>query len=228
MRFLSYVRKLRRRGTRPAGIIPAESWPGSFHLANHTALDRYPEIFSFACSQIEDAGAPNILSFGCSTGEESATLRRHMPQATVTGIDINPLNILQCFRLQARSQDGRMLFRRANSTGEEPSAFYDAIFCMAVLQHGQLKESRAVSCESLIRFEDFETMVTDFTRCLKPRGLLVIWRSNFRFGDTAVSNNFDPIKASFADHDVPVPRYSSSNMLLVDDDYPFTVFRKTS
>ena len=32
---------------------------------------------------------PKILSFGCSTGEEVATLSKYIPHGSIVGVDIN-------------------------------------------------------------------------------------------------------------------------------------------
>jgi len=221
----SLPRRLAKRLLQSGGVIARPrrlaGWSGAFQPVNHTRPDRYPDIFAFVRDQFADPAAPlNILSFGCSTGEEAMTLRRYFPGAFVTGLDVAPDNILCCLRLR----DDRLRFARTNSTRGEPSAFYDAIFCMAVLEHVDLQKKPPAKCEPLIRFRDFEETVIDFARCLKPGGLLVVWRSNFRLCDTAVSGLFDPLPARFADPLTPVPRYSRSNLLLADDDYPYTVF----
>jgi hypothetical protein len=84
-----------------------------------------------------------------------------------------------------------MRFAVAASTAAEPALSYDAIFCMAVLRHGDLAE--AERCDPLLRFADFERTVGDFARCLKPGGLLALRFCNFRFADTDTARGFDTV-----------------------------------
>jgi hypothetical protein len=65
--------------------------PGIHQISAKTAFNRYPQIFAGAAH-----AAPNarrILSFGCSTGEECATLKMYFPQAKVVGADLNPVSL---------------------------------------------------------------------------------------------------------------------------------------
>ncbi|GEM_PF-3630399 len=62
----------------------------AFQYSTVTADNRYPRIFAFVRDQLADRDRPRVLSFGCSTGEEVFSLRRYMPAADITGIDINP------------------------------------------------------------------------------------------------------------------------------------------
>ena len=108
----------------------------SFQPFNTTKADRYPRIFGFVQRALGADSPLNILSFGCSTGEEVFSLRRYFPRAAIKGVDINPGNIAVCRKRLARAGDASISFGVAASTAGEPVAAYDAIFCMAVLRHG--------------------------------------------------------------------------------------------
>lgn len=54
-----------------------------------------------------------------------------------------PHNIAVCRRKRARSRDASIRFELAEILGVEPEAHYDAVFCMAVLRHGELGTTRA-------------------------------------------------------------------------------------
>ena len=164
-----------------------------FQPFNDTRAERYPVIFGLVQSRLGKDSAVRILSFGCSTGEEVVTLRRYFPHAFIKGIDVNPGNIAVCNRRARLSGDTRLAFETASSTAAEPSAAYDAIFCMAVLRHGAVGAAGVTRCDHLIRFEDFAATVAEFDRCLKPGGLLAIAHSNFRFGDTPTAAAFTPL-----------------------------------
>jgi SAM-dependent methyltransferase len=157
-----------------------------FQPYSDTADDRYPAVFQFVRNALGDAPSLRLLSFGCSTGEEVFTLRRYFPTAGIKGIDIDPANIAIC---EKRPRDAAMSFAVASSTAAEPAASYDAIFCMAVLRHGDLKTAQR--SDPLLRFEDFERTLADFTRCLKPGGFLALRHTNFRFPDSDTAAGFD-------------------------------------
>ena len=102
--------------------------PGRFQPYSHTLPDRYPWLFQFAARELPP-GKLDILSFGCSRGDEVFTLRRYFPLATLRGIDVDPRNIAAC-----RSRAGnatRMSFGTAATTRGEPSSTFDAIFCLS-------------------------------------------------------------------------------------------------
>lgn len=198
-----------------------------FQYRSVTADNRYPRIFQFVRGQLADRTGLRLLSFGCSTGEEVFTLRHYFPGATIKGIDINPRNIAICQDRLRRDRDSGMTFDLANSTEQEETAAYDAIFCMAVLRHGALAAPAAPRCDHIIRFADFERIVGDFARCLRIGGLLVIRHSNFRFCDTAAAYGFETVLRLGTGQPVPdTPLYGRDNRRLVGAVYDDVAFRK--
>jgi len=161
---------------------------GRFQPYRHTLPDRYPWLFSFAAASLGSESDCRLLSFGCSRGDEVLALRTYFPRATIKGIDFDRRNIARC---RARTNDANMSFSVAATTREERAGSYDAIFCLAVLCHGYLTISGAQRCDPLLDFADFERVVSDFARCLKPGGLLLLHTTSFRFRDTAVAADFD-------------------------------------
>ena len=113
-------------------------------------------------------------------------------------------------------------------TSAEPSEYYDAIFCLAVLCHGDLSTYGARRCDHLIRFEEFSRVVGDFGRCLKPGGLLLLLTTNFRFCDTEVSGNFDTVLEADPEKLAPDVLFDSDNRLLPGEKYRAVAFRKKS
>jgi Methyltransferase domain len=200
--------------------------PGRFQIHSHTLPDRYPWLFGFAKSQIDDGENTRLLSFGCSRGDEAFSLRKYFPQSAIKGVDIDPHNIEQCVRRTGLESAAGITFEVAATTSEEQSETYDAIFCLAVLCQGNLTTSGALHCDPDLRFADFEGIVTDFARCIKPGGLLLLHTTNFRFNDTAIAQQFEVVLKAAPEqlaHDVLFDR---NNNLLQGVRYYDVGFRK--
>jgi SAM-dependent methyltransferase len=190
----------------------------------YTLPDRYPWLFDFAAAALDGVPCPRLLSFGCSRGDEVFSLSRRLPDAAVKGLDIDPRNIAAC---RARSpDDDRLSFEAASNTRGEPSGHYDAVFCLAVLCHGDLTVTRARRSEPLLRFADFERAVADLARCLKPGGLLVLHTTNFRFCDTAVASEFDVVLEARPEQLAPDVVFDRDGRLMPGERYLPVGFRK--
>jgi SAM-dependent methyltransferase len=199
---------------------------GSFQPYKHSWPDRYPWLFHYAADTIRDGWDVQLLSFGCARGDEVFTMRRYFPKARVKGVDIDRANIIRCRERARALQMERVVFAPAATTVREVSASYDAIFCLAVLCHGDLATTDSDRCEPLMRFGDFERAVTDFARCLKPGGLLFLHTTNFRFCDTSVARHFDTVLEADPQHMVIDTHFSRSNRRLRDAPYRAVGFRK--
>jgi SAM-dependent methyltransferase len=198
--------------------------PGRFQPYSHTLPDRYPWLFEFAARELGRRERLRILSFGCSRGEEVFTLRRYFPRATLRGIDVDPRNIALA---RARApQDQELSFAIAADTRAEPSAAYDAIFCLAVLCLGDLTARGARRSDPYLRFAQFEEVVSDLARCLKPGGLLFLHTTNFRFSDTGVAAGFETALEAQPAQLAPDVLFDRSNQLLPGVRYLPVGFRK--
>jgi SAM-dependent methyltransferase len=197
--------------------------PGRFQPYHHTLPDRYPWLFDFAAAALGDCANGRLLSFGCSRGEEILSLRRYFPHAAITGIDFDANNIAHC---RARIDDPRVRLVTSASTEGEAAGSYDAIFCLAVLCHGYLTASGARRADPLLDFADFERVVDDFARCLKPGGLLVLHTTSFRFCDTAVAGGFDVLLEAEPGQMADDVQFGRDNLRLEGERYRAVVFRK--
>lgn len=196
---------------------------GRFQPYRYTLPDRYPWLFGFAAASVKDGADCRLLSFGCSRGEEVVALRRYFPQAKIKGIDFDRHNIARC---RARNTDASMRFAVAATTEGEHAESYDAIFCLAVLCHGYLTISGARRCDPLLYFADFERVVSDFARCLKSGGLLLLHTTSFRFCDTAVAAEFDVLLEAEPEQMATDVHFGPDNRLLRGERYRAVAFRK--
>lgn len=199
---------------------------GLFQPYSHTLPDRYPWLFEFAARRLADGHDLRILSFGCSRGEEVFTLRKYFASAAIRGLDIDSRNIDRC-RARARAERfAGMTFDAAATTQDEPPESYDAIFCLAVLCHGDLTTTGVQRCDHLLRFEDFERIVADFSRCLKPGGLLLLHTTNFRLCDTAAARDFDAVLEAEPSQLAEDVLFDRDNRLMPGERYRAVAFRK--
>jgi SAM-dependent methyltransferase len=201
---------------------------GTFQRANFTASNRYPTVFGAVQSELQSIPTPQLLSFGCSIGDEVLTLRSYFPSARIKGLDVNPHNIAVCRRRVPAQSDPDVAFAVANSTKDEPTEHYDAIFCMAVLQDGRLRPAGVPRSDPLLYFSDVDDAVADLYRCLRPGGLLAICHSNFRVRDTRVGPLLDPIFAVSVPDAAVTPKFGTDNRRLDGTVYCDAVFRKRS
>ena len=197
-----------------------------FQPSDATFADRYPDFFRFVRDQLIGSDRPRILSYGCSTGEEVFSLAKYLPEAEIKGIDINPRNIAICHKKLAQTPNPLISFAQASTPVAEQSAHYDAIFCMAVLRHGELRANRPARCDHLLRFPDFEAIIDGLARCLKPGGYLALWHIHFRFSDCLVANAFEPVFQGINDDPLDTPAYDRNNQLITDPPELDAIFRK--
>ncbi len=200
--------------------------PGTYQPYSHTLPDRYPWLFKFAADELKARPSPRLLSFGCSRGDEVFSLRQYFPGASIKGIDIDPRNIKACESRARSAGSERFSFACAATTHDEPSGLYDAIFCLAVLVIGDLTTSAAQSSAPKFYFSDFERMIGDFERCLKPGGLLLLHTTNFRFSDTASAPHFDVVLNAEPSQLAPDVLFDRNNQLMAGCDYYPVGFRK--
>jgi 2-polyprenyl-3-methyl-5-hydroxy-6-metoxy-1,4-benzoquinol methylase len=164
----------------------------SFQTNTMTKPDRYPAQFDYLRDHLGADSAADILSFGCSSGEELISLRDRLPRANIHGIDIDPRMIaLAQTAVARRGGDPGIRLTVTHTTAAEPDSAYDAILCMAVLR--DCRVNTLDRCDRYIRFEDFAAAIADFARCLRPGGLLLLSHSNFRVADTPSAALFETL-----------------------------------
>ena len=160
------------------------------HWTNHfTFYNRYPRVF-YECSKlIKNKKNLKILSFGCSTGEECFTIRKYFPNSEIWGAEIDK-QILEIAKIKNPHPKTKYI---SQLTFEDN---FDLIFCMSVF----LRIARSSSgfdkhkvCPEY-EFKYFEQELENLIQRLSVGGLLVIYNSHYRFGDTRFIDQFTPIR----------------------------------
>lgn len=154
-----------------------------------TAMNRYPVIFSACKDYLKDKENINILSYGCSTGEEVVTLREYFNNATIIGAEINSHSLEVC---RSRNLDNKIKFIVSKESEISKYGKYDAVFCMAVLQRtpDTITSQGITSLKKIYPFEKFEKQIIELDRYVKKGGLLIIHFSQYYFEDTVVSKKY--------------------------------------
>ncbi len=198
-----------------------------FQPFNDTLPNRYPMVFSFLQRELGDRHGARLLSFGCSVGDEVFSLRQYLPDAWLVGVDISRGNIRACHRRSRQTGDARMTFVQAATSECYPNGQFDAVLCMAVFRHGDLGSNPTKSCAHRITFSSFEDTVGGLARRLKTGGYLAIDHSNFRFSDTAASDDFSCVAWNdWSDGAHRTPLFGPDNLRLGDQDYRQVIFKK--
>lgn len=156
---------------------------------NATHYDRYPNIFSFMSDVItmkvinENKPVMNILSFGCSFGEEVKSFEEiYFKNHNINGVDINQECINRCKSLGIKSG-----FYTVNEF-KEIKEKYDVVFCMSVLC--TMLHSRF---EHPIDFSDFNNTCIQLDERINIGGYFVDFNSNYYFLDSDIGNKYIPI-----------------------------------
>lgn len=220
------LRQLWQRGRFEVGRHLRRPVAGRFQPYLYTLPDRYPWLFDFARTALRDVPAPRLLSFGCSRGDELISLRRTFPNGTIRGLEISRRAASAC-RARIDSDDRASVAIAADASGERSEA-YDAVFCLAVLCHGDLTVTRAPRSDRLFPFVRFERAVADLARCVRPGGLLFIHTTNFRFADTVTAQLFETVLEAPAEEIAADLLYDRDNRLIAGARYrPVGFCKKT-
>ncbi len=191
-----------------------------------TEEDRYPEIFRTSLVLVRRVtSAANVLSFGCSTGEEPLTLATKYftaPDDRIVGVDVDQavLNRARAFRAHPR-----ITYARSSDEGLTRLGPFDAIFAMSVLCRWP-ETKTANDASQLFPFEHFEYSLELLASALRSGGLLCIYNANYRFTDTAVAGHFDAIRLPNVPESGFVRKFGRDGRPLADQTYDMAIFTK--
>jgi SAM-dependent methyltransferase len=162
-------------------------------VSNVTRGNRYPQVFAAAKLMIEAAGLHRgrVLSYGCSTGEEPATLAsQYLPEAEVVGLDVSPEALDTAKRMLA--QEPRITLDLSTPETLAAHGPYAAIFAMSVLCRWPTSR-RMDNIAGLFPFVDFTAQVAALDQVLQPGGLLVIYNANYEFLQSPAAARYDVV-----------------------------------
>ncbi|MBK9011496.1 class I SAM-dependent methyltransferase [Novosphingobium sp.] len=186
-----------------------------------TSEDRYPTLFDALAERLADLEAPRLLSFGCSSGAEVRALRRRLPLARITGIDLNRRAL---GKARAADRDPRSVYRQA--AAPDPGERFDAVLAMAVFRHGELEARRPASCSTVLPFARFAEGIAALDEVLEPGGWLAIGNAHFRFADTPAAANYEADPLRIADAPPQALLYGPDDRQLAGVTEPAVLFRK--
>lgn len=153
-----------------------------------TGKGRYPEIMAFIAGELAGMERPRVLSWGCSTGAELQELRRALPQADITGADINAHSLAAARR--AMDGDSRTRLILSGDPADLAGERFDAVLCLAVMRHARLQEECPASCAAILPFARVERFAESLAERVEPDGLLALWNVHFRLADMAIASQF--------------------------------------
>lgn len=161
-----------------------------YQMGGHTELDRYPHLFAALRDQMEAMAAPRIVSFGCSTGEETLSLRGYLPKAQIVGVDIDRCRIAIARR---QVQDPQISFYRAARLSDLNLGPVDAITCLSVMHRTPMLHEWPTDCRPHLTFEEFQRAMADLDRNLAVGGFLLFYQASFSFLDTEMAGRYTPL-----------------------------------
>jgi hypothetical protein len=192
--------------------------------ASTTFMDRHPDIFDFLKLQFGDQQI-RLLSFGCSTGEECFSLRNYLPNAKITGVDINPNSILTAKKNSL--VDGNMEFVCLSPNALHQLGQFDVILALSVLcKNPEAQELNDIS--SIYPFNRYNSIVTLLDSQLNKNGYLIIRSSNFRLKDSSVFSNYSVVNFEKRRDPKDFPKFDSNNKRLKNYLETEEFFRKES
>ncbi len=193
-------------------------------VSNYTETNRYPDLFEICHKYLDGNENSNILSFGCSTGEEVFAIGNLMPNAKIVGVDINKWCIREC---KKKSGSGKYIFLHSLSKKFDKQRSFDAIFCLAVFQHPDncLAETKIATKYT---FRQFEEQLIELDLKLNPNGLLFIDQCDFDFRDTSLSKKYSILVTDNNLFERNRPVYDLNNCRAMEITFIPRVFKKNA
>lgn len=176
-----------------------------------TSYNRYPEIFK----EIQEIipSPKQILSFGCSTGEECITLHRlYFPKTKIIGLDISEEVI------KSNIKKNKYKNIEYHSKIDKISKKSDIIFVNSVL-------CRWPESEGEYSFETFKNTLKLINNLLNKDGYLCIYNSKYLFTETNLfCKKYEIVETNHKETGF-VTKYHKDNKK-IKNEYPYYLFKK--
>ena len=181
-------------------------------VSSTTCYNRHPAIFEECLEIVGDDENKKILSFGCSYGFESLSLKElYFLKSKIDGFDIDKDVIDE----NKKKETDDLKFY--DSLDKLVESSYDLIFCMSVLV-------RNPDISNSYSFNIFESTLSYIDKYLKVGGYICIWNSRFRFTDAVISCKYTAIKTRHTDSGFN-QKYDKFYKKEVND-YKYILFKK--
>lgn len=184
---------------------------------NCTLYNRYPEIFKIV-SDLNNIDS-NVLSFGCSSGEEIETLKNVYNFNNVYGVDIHKESINIC-----RNKFGNDFIFDYDIDFLDDNKKFDIIFAMSVLCKWEDTELINDST-NVYPFYMFDNAISILDKKLNNNGLLIIYNANYMFKDSSVYDNYIPLEYDLIKDSGFVHKFDKNNNK-ISNDYNHVIFKK--
>ncbi len=143
------------------------------------------DVLAAAIHLLGDGEGLNILSFGCSIGDELATLRSLFPRARLQGCDINR----EALAIATASVGHLAEVFESDEAAIRARGPYDLICAFSVLCVNPMPKPEEMP--RIFPFSQFEDMVGLLAGVLKPGGLLALKNTSYLFSQTEAFADFD-------------------------------------
>lgn len=160
-------------------------------LGTHTRFLREYDALAAARHVLGNRRPLSILSFGCSIGDELATLRVMFPDATIAGCDVDSYALETASRSVGHMAD---VFQSSAAAiaGRGP---YDLICAFSSLCRNPLPPPEVM--RETFPFSRFVEILELFDAQLRPGGVLAIRNSSYPFTATSLAAGYDRIRSSW-------------------------------
>ncbi len=155
-----------------------------------TTFLRERNILDVAAIALRDRSDIRILSFGCSIGDELATLRVLFPQAEIHGCDIDEEALVRA-RDSVGHLAGVFLSDEAEILRRGP---YDLICAFSSLCIHPFRSEEETA--RIFPFTRFESMIGLFHDCLRDGGILATRNMNYLLADTRHGPAFSTVRSN--------------------------------
>ena len=179
-------------------------------ISHYTEYNRYPKHFEELREITKDKGEElEILSFGCSTGEEVRTLSEiYFKNARITGYDISK-KIIDLLNKENKNERVRYI----NDIDEKE---YDIVICMSVL-------CRWPESMGEYKKEEFDEVIKGIDEIVKEGGYVCIYNSKYIIDETKEYERYERVKTKVKDSGF-VRKYRETGEEIKG--YPYYLYKK--